>query len=273
MSYKQFSFDYAMSLIKNASKYIVDPSSFSYSSCVPFCQGISSDYVLAKRGATKLVLIFDEYPEWVFKIPYRGSCYGRGSEFHPFIGAFNKVNKWDYIAVEQNLYNEAKRYGVERYFAKNILLGKVRGLPIYAQRACVSIESAMDCTPLSQGWFNRKSKRWWKEEDEAESEESCIYEDLRKNLFYTHTHGGRFSGNELDIVWLKEVGRHWSNVESLTTFLQDFEIEDLHTQNYGYTAKEGIPIIFDYGGFNDKLDDELDSDCPTVDNCWGWKTL
>lgn len=191
----------------------------------------SGDY-----GITKCTLLFANYNK-VIKIPYNGKYDYKAYEdaiaqdvgadhtleefFYEFTGPenFDNIDRgWDYCELETMIYKLAEAEGLERYFAKEELIGWVGEYPIYEQ---------LRVTPL-------------------ESVEVTLDKEVKHSI--------RKKCESLKVQWLnpqwvQDFFRVYGEEEyqRLCSFLDRFEITDLHMGNIGYY--HGKPILFDYSGY------------------------
>lgn len=197
-------------------------------------------------GASKGVLIFDEF---VIKVPFMArswdseqyardlEAYDRGSKsaepmienyLAPFCQAKNFLleteNEWDYCELECAMYQQAVREGLEAYFAKECLLGEVRGYPVYVQQLVVPFEEAT-------------SSRVSRSTPEAlrSTEEMCDKNDIWC----------------FNVEWITDFILAYGEDEfkRLDKFLKKMYISDLHRGNVGYF--NGYPILLDYSNYNE----------------------
>ena len=199
-------------------------------------------------GASKGVLIFDK-EHFVIKVPFQACTYDesaytddleahdRGSlSYTPVIGDylnyFERANNffletfsnWDYCELECAVYQEAKKEGLEPYFAKEQLLGYVNMHPVYVQEYVVPYAEASSTRPKEV----TREKRTKTEDFCASFDQDCF------NLRW--------------IVDFIEVYGH-DEFRRLCLFLKKLSIVDLHRGNVGYL--NGFPILLDYSNFND----------------------
>lgn len=184
-------------------------------------------------GATKLVLTPPQ-ADFVIKIPFTGTEYVEDVEngifpYYPFEGA-NEPEGWDYCEAELICFNDALSEGVEDYFLPIEFIGFVQGHPIYIQKKAKTLHDT----------------------------KICYIEGLLKDSNeYKQAQSTKELCRELDIycfnaVWLSDFVNHFGKdaLKLLDTFLEDYHIYDLHSHNIGYTL-DGVPVIIDYGDYND----------------------
>ena len=200
------------------------------------------------QGASKGVLIFMK-EGFVIKVPFQAYEYDEGSYcdaleaydrgdldeepmIEDYVGLFYNANNffletendWDYCALECAVFQEAQKEGLDPYFAKETLLGEVRGYPIYVQQLVVPYAEAQSSRP------NRSS-----EEERSRAREFC-------NSFDQHCFNEEWIADFLGIYGEDEFKR-------LCAFLKKLKIYDLHRGNVGYL--DGYPILLDYSNYNE----------------------
>lgn len=103
-------------------------------------------------GMSKVVLFFDEYEDFVVKIPVKGCIvyeYDEDewieTEKHEYENApTESKGDWDYCHAEELVYRKAVTRGVEKAFAETRCIGHTRsGYPIYASEKITSYTSNM----------------------------------------------------------------------------------------------------------------------------------
>ena len=202
------------------------------------------EYIRLRNGASKLVIVAPEIFPFVIKMPFRlstASYYDdydyeeydeEGCGYCQFEGADNGLNDWDYCLTETQIYEHAKEFGVEEFFAASWKLGELKdGFPIYAQEYIPEIG-------IYRHEFSELSN-----------------EDVTAEEYITaYTISSRTPGRNCDIGWREVL--YWlqsktkETVSQFIDFLQMFEVSDLHTGNGGLTAA-GDLVLIDYSGFND----------------------
>ena len=191
-------------------------------------------------GATKLVILpIDK--DYVIKLPFnyssRESCtYGSsedsssgGAYFYthrvPFTSASleQREVKWDYCALERDLYKQAAAAGWSDYFAEIDKVEEINIFPTYIQKKAEyfkeNYRNKKDTEMLQNFCFDKRVRfaapEWYTD----------VYYGLNKNM---------------------------DKFDAFTTFLKERGIdEDLHEKNVGYDIKTGHPLIVDYGGFRE----------------------
>lgn len=169
-----------------------------------------------KDGATKMVFVNEDY-NYVIKIPYFGVDY---EKFENAIAPIEQMNQWDYCKREMELYALARSEGLGRFFAATYQIGEFMDYPIYIQEKC---------TPF--GRFHSK--------DASIISQSVEY---LKEMNVRH--------NPFDAKFVVDMVQKegFDKVQQFYEFLKKYQIDDLHTGNYGY--RNELPKIIDYSGFN-----------------------
>lgn len=197
-------------------------------------------------GASKGVLVFDSF---VIKVPYMArTCdsdeythdlcaWDRGElSAEPILEDYLQTfscatnlhceteNEWDYCELECAIYQIALKEGLEPYFAKEMLLGEVRGYPVYVQQLVV---------PYS----------------EAVSSSLTIASDEKRHL--AETTCDSLNLDCFNETWIADFITLYGKdeFEKLSLFLRKMRIYDLHGGNVGYM--NGYPVILDYSNFNE----------------------
>lgn len=183
-------------------------------------------------GCTKSVFFFKEFPQYVFKIPFRGKCviewdddydcYCETDKFDEFYyaGADND-NDWDYCETEAWLYHAACEHGVDNFFAGTFYIGEYCGHPIY----------------VSEFRNNYKSTYY-----DFHNNPSNGVDELCKEYDYIPLAKSDIS------AMIKFVGIEM--VRKLLSFIEEFDINDLHNGNLG-TTSDGMVCIIDYSNYNE----------------------
>ena len=210
---------------------------------------IGADWV--HGGCSKSVFHFNEFEDYVFKIPYIGCALVKDEDWVyykdcadendvPPYFCFDDVNLYknanndgfypvdanDYCAAEEYIYRIAHKYKVNQMLAKTAFLGFVCGIPVY-----VSANAGKAYSPKRQN--NEASKIAKDMIDKSRKEHNDIC-----NEFYT---------TECS-VFIETYGR--KATKRFIDFLYNEKISDLHHGNYGYDALGNLKII-DYSGFHD----------------------
>lgn len=143
----------------------------------------------------------------------------------------------DFSAVETKVYELAEKKGLEKYFAKIIPIGKIYGHTFYA-----SEYAYVDDTAMSDEVCNWTFKNFCKANNIKESEEDTW------DLFYEDPLSVDYDSHEGMFAYAVE---EWGLMESnqVEYFLQQLNIGDCHSGNWGRTLENGSLIITDYAGY------------------------
>lgn len=170
-------------------------------------------------GYTKIVLFPRDEKDIVIKIPYRGMDLYQWDESDGGLGFvarrdFKGISSWDYCDREATLYGHACRWGVERFFACTEYIGDALGrIPIYAAERCGEYVWDNVCRPPK-------------------------VESLVK------------LGVPPDVAGVLSVQYKTADLQALVGFLQRFNVNDLHSGNWGVGGDGNLKII-DYAGYED----------------------
>ena len=203
-----------------------DDDCFCYNVYEPFKEKYKGEVSYA-TGATKGVLIFPDL-NFVIKIPFKyGDEHNSYDECDDnyysdmYCGA-DCPNGWDYCEVETIKYENAEEYDVQDCFAKTELLGTIKDYPIYKQELATIYTNADSSTSSHT------------KEDEEKVEKYC--DQHRYDCFNTD--------------WLSDAYVYFGEEKfyNLMAYIQDYNIEDLHSHNIGYIGMR--PVLVDYSSFN-----------------------
>lgn len=160
--------------------------------------------VRVSYGATKLVLM-NEYSNWVFKIPFKN----------------RKIN---YCQIEAEIYEDARRENLDKFFAPCYFLENYDGARIYVmQRAEVSYDK------LYSDLFERLSS-----EGRTEKEASDIVDEADSYSEFVN--------------WLfPYYSEEPAEFDKFIDFLNCASINDLHSGNIGYINDR--VVLIDYSGY------------------------
>lgn len=167
-------------------------------------------------GATKGVLIFPNL-DFVIKIPF---TYTEDDE--EFCGADDSGEGWNYCEVEEIKYQRAETFGVNNCFAKTVLVGNIKGYPIYAQEKAKVFGKEGSPSP------RKSEEEYEKIEDMCEGVGECFNK-----------------------IWLRDAFDYFGEkiFYNFLDFIENFNIRDLHDGNLGYIGMR--PVLVDYSSFND----------------------
>ena len=192
-------------------------------------------------GATKLVIIDDN--SYVVKVPLRyvyDDCLydAENDEYYddytPLDGAPNPIDDddystWDYCHSEIQYYQLAKDAGIGCLFAETVKYCD-EPYPVYLQEKCINF------------WKRKSPPRSEKERKERTKElsKSASYEQKDWILNFQDE-------------WILDVVDLYGEqiLFNLFNFLDQYNINDLHSSNYGYSTIDGRPVLIDFSGFHD----------------------
>lgn len=172
-------------------------------------------------GATK-VCIDVKGLDWVIKVGFLRTT-------NPTV---KKDDVQDYCEREANNFKVVQKRHLEAFFAETYELGEVNGAKFYLQERVECDEDIIDsllCTYVEE---NPVGFGVFKESYGSEEEYSEAVMD-----------SARWMGEE-DKVNAILGGGHYE----LINFIDEFEINDLHSGNWGITS-DGRMVIFDYSGY------------------------
>lgn len=162
-------------------------------------------------GATKVVIVFDE-EDYVLKIPFSSE-------------------NIDYCYEEFRNYVEAKRYGLEEYFAACYKLMNYHDTPIYIMERCDCDDEKTGET-IAEALSPLREKNYDLDDEEGYYDFTCeVYDDEESVMeFLTYTFGEKESTR-------------------LFAFCSRNEINDLHAGNIGWIGDR--LVLTDYSGYGD----------------------
>ena len=177
-----------------------------------------------KNGASKLVLFFNEFPQYIIKIPLFG-CAEVDYDDYLDEDATVSPDKLAYIEYEKNyceeeahIYKKAKAKGIEEFFAKTEFLTTIEGIDIYYSKKVV-----------------RASKYELQREklDEAKSLRNCYDVDLPSSY-----------------IAQMLVYASVEKIKDLLYFIHEYSIWDLTGDNV-FIDKDGYVQLVDYSSFDE----------------------
>ena len=166
-------------------------------------------------GVSKACIFSEELPNWVIKTGFTWDGEEDDDDF-------------DYCTIEARNYQDAIIEGVEKFFAASYELCTVT--PSECKGLCNNI------------YFYIQEKA---EPDEVKTSSTCeryINGDYEDSEPWYHDH--------TDTERLESLFGEDKNFNKLLKFINEWQINDLHSGNFGYT-KDGIAKIIDYSGYED----------------------
>lgn len=179
------------------------------------------------HGVSKLCIL-PRNEKYVIKIPFNGSLYRHYSPheecyYEDFAQANNDRDRnWDYCLTEVLTFREAKKYGVDNLFCETKLVGFVDNHPIYIQEKATPFSAETDI-----------DVEYYSDERTDKTEEYC-----KKRKFHC-----------FNLIWQSDAIDYYGEgiFNKLMRFINDYDINDLHTDNVGYIGRR--PVLFDYSDF------------------------
>ena len=174
------------------------------------------DEVLCAGGVSKICLVFLD-ADFVFKYsnPYSDS-------------------DGDEAEREVENYNRAVELGIEMFFPKTYLYGKINGINIvYQEKIDYCVDSA---------WHYQNPKQTYN------LIHSINIKDINAIREKFNIDGIKYN-RVIDTIWLAFVLAIYKKevINKLIDFIQEKKINDLHGENLGY--KNNKPIILDFSGY------------------------
>lgn len=193
-----------------------------YLGCFDWCEDhrnwLKEQDLFILNGETKVCIIDAHLEDWVIKIGIR-----------------QNPQSWarymDYMVLEAEYYEEAKNAHLEGFFAETYKIGKIEDVDIILQEfACPDENKISDFFFTYAKSTIEYSPEEYESEDEYLDAVSCIEEEMDTEERVKAIFGERAEYNDL------------------IEFIEENEINDLHSGNWG-TTKDGRVVIFDFSGY------------------------
>lgn len=170
------------------------------------------------HGASKLVII-DEESDWVIKLSYDCS---------PDV---DEGMESDYCRRELYNYKKACEEGVDKFFAEIHMIGKVDGIEVYLQEK-LKVDDGVeeDVDQIFRDYVYSLDESYYDEIEDDDERESILADDVYE----------MDEGERIEAIFGFE--------ERLITFIENNDINDLHSGNFGYRGAD--LVIMDYSGWN-----------------------
>lgn len=169
--------------------------------------------ITTRTGETKICLLSDELPNWVIKVGYT------------YPGA--SVEDRDYCSIEADNYERAVEEDVDEFFAAIYEIYEV-------------------CLPEEYG-CNRNTVFYIQERAEPDEEKtSSTCHDFMCSCCSCKDCDYCCDGDDYDR--LESLFGKTGRLDELFAFINEYDINDLHSGNFGYTFDGRIKII-DYSGY------------------------
>ena len=187
--------------------------------------------VMVKTGLTRICLVPNE-KDYVIKLPITGVYgnihdeYGCGNVEECDIKMYVDLDEYNVFDYEQAIYNSLLSESKE-VFCPCTYIGNFNGIPVYVQPKIEKIQYDV------MSFLNE--------------------EEVKAVSALTSRHHYKDSVDRplTDDFIMKLINLYGE--EAAGYILEDCkQIDDLHTNNYGYTS-DGKPIIFDFAGFNGEM--------------------
>lgn len=177
------------------------------------------------QGMTKFV-IAPKTTNFVIKLPFDSVVDDfEDSIIESLVGALGdmpEVPFWDYCAYEVFLYKKAQIFNLQDAFPKTEYIGLINNWPVYIQEKCI------------------------------DTYDFCSYTTKAQRSEATNATKISFKYPHLDLNWFTNYflinGQNKSN--DLLDFLEEYNINDLHKGNLGFSAIDSRPLIIDFSGFH-----------------------
>jgi len=146
----------------------------------------------------------------------------------PWVIKVGFIQDINYCRRECEFYKEACKEHLERYFAAEYRIGAIHGVDIYLQEKVTPDEKRISFD-LREHIMNVYNIECCSEEELEEAIQDGIDCSDVEDIYYAVT------GEKIE--------------DELLYFLDENNIDDLHTGNWGFT-EDGRVVIFDYSGYN-----------------------
>ena len=190
------------------------------------CELCDFDY---EAGATKLVLVFRDR-DVVYKFPYKG-YYTAQEEYDEEEDEYYETDVTEFIPFEKDNYCQ-----IEYDFQENDIPPEFKvffalcekeekdGITYYTQKKCV---------PMTETAKNP-------------------YEDYKAGARIKRELCDDWVYPSFDIDWIDKAAAAYGE-ELVKDFLiwADINLSDMHRGNYGYKVEDGMPVIIDWGGYDE----------------------
>lgn len=192
-------------------------------------------------GVSKLVVSFEDIPNYVIKIPFQGKSYDvddydyENEEYYDedvidFMYAdidcpFTNLNSWDYCETESNYYIKASEANIEDMFAGTYYICDINNYPIYASE---KVEKIL-CDVIHSREYNVDDKSY-------QQATTLMGDKVNHDL------------TVIIAMYIKSYGLE--KTKKFLKFINDNAISDRHYGNFGLSSDGKIKFI-DYSSWND----------------------
>lgn len=193
------------------------------------CDYFRSNYGLHfYRGETKGCIVDFNRQEWVIKVPFDRST-------NPRLNRNEDGTSINYCALEAEKYARACAEGIEECFAAIYEVGEINGVKFYLQEfANVDEDSTTDSF---YEYASEQVEKYFNRDEEDEGSERHFIDEIWD-----------FINDMDDEERILAVFNGHKNIRKIRNFINDEEINDLHSGNWGFT-NDGREVIIDYSGY------------------------
>lgn len=179
-------------------------------------------------GASKLVIV-DEESDWVIKLSFDCSV------------DVDEGMESDYCKRELYNYEKACEEGVEKFFAEICMVGEVDGIEVYLQEK-LKVDDGVekDVDQIFRDYVYSLDESYYDDIEDEDERNAILTDDVY----------------EMDEE--ERIEAIFGFDERLITFIENNDINDLHSGNFGYRGAD--LVIMDYSGWNVYSIEERDKD-------------
>jgi hypothetical protein len=184
-----------------------------------------------RHGASKIVLFYDEYPDWVIKVPIFGDYLEEDRSYHDYTSAnlyedgAHILQSNDYCNTETLVAKYAVQSELQDLFALTYFVGFIHGIPFYCSER-------IEETLCESGYIFPSNNEIVHSTEKIITQYPNI-EDLMNEDILEH--------------FVSQYGKE--RIAALVRFLIHLNIQDLHSANIGLDKDYQLKII-DYSNFS-----------------------
>ena len=180
------------------------------------------------RGETKGCIVDFNRQEWVIKVPFDRST-------NPRLRRNEDGTSINYCALEAEKYARACAEGIEECFAAIYEVGEINGVKFYLQEfANVDEDSTTDSF---YEYASEQVEKYFNRDEEDEGNERHFVDEIWDFIYEMD-----------DEERILAVFNGRKDIRKICNFIDDEEINDLHSGNWGFT-NDGREVIIDYSGY------------------------
>ena len=187
--------------------------------CEDHCDWLEEQHITVFRGETKACIINSDLADWVIKIGFREKPY---RDFDEHI---------DYMNLEAEYYEEAQKANLGEFFAETYNIGAVDNVDVILQEY-----ARPDEDKISSFFFSYAESTFGYQPGDYVSEEEYLDAVSRAEEDMD-------TEERVEAIFGRGV-----ECSRLVDFIEEKEINDLHSGNWGIT-KDGRVVIFDFSGY------------------------